>query len=138
MRKSKTHKEAKTKADKWFSRYIRLRDSDGNGYIRCCTTGARLHWKDAHCGHFQSRRYMATRYDEQNCAPQSPYANTYLAGMQYEFGKYIDWKYGAGTADQLVEKAKQSMKLSKTQLDEIADTYKTKANQIATQKNIDL
>ena len=36
---------------KWFSIYIRLRDSDENGYGKCFTCGKIIFWKKGDCGH---------------------------------------------------------------------------------------
>lgn len=60
-------KNLKTTLDRWFSLYIRLRDSDANGYSRCISCGKPVYWKEADCGHFINRRHMNTRYDERNC-----------------------------------------------------------------------
>lgn len=36
----------KDKLDRIFSEYIRLRDADNNGYIRCISCGKIVFWKD--------------------------------------------------------------------------------------------
>lgn len=54
------------KLDKVFSRYIRLRDCMPNGYFRCISCGQIKPFEQADCGHFHSRRHMATRFDEDN------------------------------------------------------------------------
>lgn len=138
MAKSNSRKNAVAKADKYFSRYIRLKYADDNGMCKCCTSGKRFHWKQIHCGHFQSRRYISTRYDEQNCAPQSPYDNTYKQGEQYKFAKWIDATHGQGTADWLEQKAQQQVKLTAIDLEYIADVYRKKSREIANQKGIEI
>jgi len=40
------------KTRRWYSKFIRLRDSDSNGYIHCVTCGQPIPWKEAHSGHF--------------------------------------------------------------------------------------
>lgn len=57
----------KATLDRWFSLYIRLRDSDANGFGRCISCGKLVHYKEADCGHFINRQHMNTRYDERNC-----------------------------------------------------------------------
>jgi len=63
-------KQLKAKLDKVFSIYIRKKHANHQGYVKCVTCGKTLHWEGAHAGHFQSRRYLSTRWDEQNVAPQ--------------------------------------------------------------------
>ena len=60
--------KAKAKADRYFSLYVRQRDADENGNVRCCTCRAPHQWKYLDAGHFQSRGHGATRYDEKNTA----------------------------------------------------------------------
>lgn len=116
--------------DRHFSRFIRLRDSDENGYGRCCTCGKRLFWKDAHCGHFISRRHRATRTDEQNCALQCAGCNTFNQGRQYEFSLYIDQRYGKGTADRILVRSRQLSKVSSFDKKVIAKKYKELADKM--------
>lgn len=109
----------KRKADKVFSLAIRLRDSDKNGYGRCITCSKRVHYKEAHAGHFISRRYGATRYDEENVNLQCTLCNTFRAGEQYKYGLEVDLKYGNGTAEKLHAKANSDFRFSVPLLEEI-------------------
>jgi hypothetical protein len=125
MRSSKNKSLAKAKADKYFSQYIRLKHSI-NGVCECVTCGERFDWKRIHCGHFMSRRYQATRFDEKNCAPQCVSCNTYHQGRQFRFAKWIDKTYGDGTADSLEQKSKMLCKRTKQDYEYIAGEYKNK------------
>ena len=51
------------KLDAIFSRYIRKKNSKNN-LAKCFTCGKVDEWKYLQCGHFQSRRHYATRWDE--------------------------------------------------------------------------
>ena len=66
----KTISKLKKELDKWFSLYIRLRGVDDNGNNQCCTCGTIDNWKKLQCGHFVSRKHLATRFHEMNCFPQ--------------------------------------------------------------------
>jgi len=101
----------KDKLDKIFSKYIRLRDSNG-GIGQCCTCGKKLHWKEAHCGHFISRRHLATRWD------------------QYFFSLFIEKKYGKGTVDEIIQKSKQTIKITKSEYETLIEFYKTKVKEL--------
>ncbi len=63
----------KTKLDRVFSEYIRLRDTAGHskdGYFRCISCGQIKPYSQADCGHYIGRQHMATRYNEINCNAQ--------------------------------------------------------------------
>jgi hypothetical protein len=89
------------KADKLFSQYIRLRDSDEHGRAKCITSGKIDLVSKMDCGHFISRGKWATRWDFKNAHAQSKRDNIFHSGRQYEHGLAIDQKYGKGTAEML-------------------------------------
>ena len=124
MRKSKTNSLSKKKADRYFSEYIRLRDADSSGNVRCITCEKITHWQDADAGHFISRDKKATRYDERNVNAQCKTCNRFQSGRQYEHGKAIDLKYGAGTADELLVLSNQIIKANQAYYESMATTYK--------------
>jgi hypothetical protein len=87
--------------DRIFSEYIRRRDADENGICRCITCNQPFHWKDGDAGHFIQRDRMATRWNEHNVHAQCKRCNRFRSGEQYQHGKAIDARHGAGTADRL-------------------------------------
>ena len=113
-----------------FSLYVRLRDSDENGNGKCITCGKLVHYQSAHCGHFISRRYLATKFDEQNNALQCVSCNTYNQGRQFEYALAIDRKYGKGTAEKLYLKSKQTCKRGKFEIDEMTKYYKKEVEKL--------
>ena len=72
----KSISKLKKELDKWFSLYIRLRDAE-QGIAQCFTCGKIDHYKRLQCGHFQSRRHHATRWNEQNCQVQCVKCNMF-------------------------------------------------------------
>ncbi len=130
----------KNTADKWFSIYIRLRDSYDGGYCRCITCYTAAKWKEMDCGHFVTRNHSMTRYSEENCNAQCKGCNNFKSGDQYKHGKAIDAKYGEGTADKLI--ALGGMRGQKTHgklaLKDIAKEYRLKAKAEAKKKGIEL
>jgi len=123
MRSSKTKKLAKQKADKYFSEYIRNRDSV-NGIATCITCKKKTTQFD--CGHFISRRFQTTRYDEKNAHAQCLKCNRFQNGNQYQHGTAIDEIYGDGTADELLQKSKMLCKRTKSDFEWIAKEYRDK------------
>ena len=59
----KTISKLKKELDKWFSLYIRLREAIEE-QAQCFTCGKVDHYKKLQNGHFQSRRFHSTRWDE--------------------------------------------------------------------------
>lgn len=131
MGKGKSDKaKAKAKADKWFSEWIRLRDSDEHGIATCITSGKRAHWRTMDAGHYLSRAKEATRYDERNVHAQSKMQNRYQGGHFMEHGFRIEEKYGRGTVHALEQKAIQPCKRTTSDYLFIAETYKSRVDWI--------
>lgn len=76
------------------------------------------------CGHFISRNHKATKFDFQNTAPQCARCNRFLGGRQYEFGLWIDQKYGEGTAEKILQRSRMVCKRDKTEIDILTKYYK--------------
>jgi len=108
---------------KIFSVYIRLRDSDENGMVRCITSGRLIHWKEADAGHFISRRHLATKYHEHNVNAQSRHDNRFASGEQFKHSKAIDKKWGAGTSDRLLVMSRTTCKRGKFEIAELTKHY---------------
>ena len=117
--KKKSVAKLKKEADKWFSRYIRQRDTDHTGYGECITCGRSYHWKEAQAGHFVSRKTNKLRYDERNVNLQCVGCNMFKSGEQYIYGKEIDQKYGDGIAEELMSQRNDTHKFTITELEEI-------------------
>jgi hypothetical protein len=110
------------KLDKVFSLYIRLRFAK-NEIAQCFTCGKKDHYKRLQCGHFQSRKYYSTRYDEINCQVQCAGCNVFRYGEQFIFGKNLDLEYGSGCSESLYYKAKQIKKYTTTDIEELINKY---------------
>jgi len=117
-----------------FSLYIRLRDSDKNGYGNCVTCNKHIHYQGNHCGHFISRKHLATKFDEQNCALQCVYCNTYNQGEQFKFGREIDKRYGEGTAEKILLKSRQVCKRGKAEIEVMEKYYKERVKELKSLK----
>lgn len=122
--KKKTISQLKKEADKYWSQYIRLRDSDKYGIGECITCGAKKHWKQQQCGHFVSRSCNALRYDDENTNLQCVGCNMFKSGEQYLYSKALDLKYGDGTAEKLHAQRHKSHKFTAQELQDIIDEAK--------------
>jgi hypothetical protein len=114
------------KLDTVFSKYIRTRHADAYGSVACYTCGIIKHWKDMHCGHFISRVYYSTRWDEDNCKTQCASCNLYHQGQQYIFGKKLEQEIGIGRIEQMQEIKHHASKYSIQDYLDMIELYKGK------------
>lgn len=131
MSKKTKRKTLVTTLDTIFSKYIRLKNSDADGYCNCVTCGKKGYWeKDGiHAGHFMSRKHYSTRWDERNVKPQCGYCNTHKYGEQYKYSLYL----GKETSEDLLELSHQTVKFSDIDLKEMTLLYKNIVNDLIKQ-----
>jgi len=117
VKKSKTNYRSfyVKKLDAIFSKYIRRRFAE-NDISECYTCGKTDHWKNLQCGHFMSRRFYSTRWDDKNCQVQCKGCNVFRYGEQFKFSVHLNKEYGEGTAEMLEYNSKQLLKISMPQL----------------------
>ena len=130
MKKEKSLSKLKKEVDKWFSLYVRLKNALPNGLTICWTCNATKHYKEMHAGHFQSRRFLATRWHEENVMVQCPKCNLYSQGEQYTFGKLLDVRIGEGTSDKLHTLARTTIKFMRCDYIEMIELYKCKVKKL--------
>lgn len=123
-------------ADKWFSRFIRLRDADENGIGRCCTCGTRKEVKQMDCGHYVGRQYKTTRFSENNCHIQCKHCNGFNEGRKVEFRKFLVEKYGADVVMSLETAIYRTIKMGAVELKFIAEHYKAQTEIMLKEKGL--
>ncbi len=114
MKKEKTVSKTKKELDTIFSVWIRLRDKK---CITCLAT------KNLQAGHFVSRKYNSTRYDEVNVNAQCVRCNMFDQGRQYDYGIKLNEMYGPDTADNLKGKSHETKKYTVPELEELKKHY---------------
>jgi hypothetical protein len=127
-----------SKADKYFSLFIRLRDADENRAAKCCTCGKYVDVKYADCGHFIKRQHQATRFSEMNCHTQCKNCNSFEQGRNEVYEKFLIKKYGQDKVNLLKSEGTKTVKRTKLDLDYIAVYFKQKAIELSKQKSINL
>lgn len=102
--------------DEVFSQYIRLRDSDENGYVECyCRCGTTLHWTESQCMHFVPRAHQNTRFSEENCHGGCPSCNELKKGNLKAYGDHLE-EERPGIVEALEEQARAPYKYSVSEL----------------------
>jgi len=109
---------------KEFSIFIRRRDTDSDGYVKCFTCGLIRHWKQVDCGHGIGRQHWGTRYNEKNNQAQCKRCNGFEGGKREVYKVEMDKKYGAGTWDLMELVSKKRSKWSQFEIDALENYYK--------------
>ena len=134
----KSISKLKKELDKYFSLYIRLREATNEGIVQCFTCGKIGHYKKGmQCGHFQSRRHHATRWNEWNCQVQCVKCNMFEQGEQWKFGLNLNAKYGEGTSKELEFLAQTTVKKIRSEYEEDIRYYKALVNNLKKEKAIE-
>jgi len=133
----KSISKLKKELDKWFSLFIRLKNADDLGFVKCYTSGRFYHYKNIHAGHFISRKCLSTRWCEINVQPQSAADNIFGQGEQYKFSKALDYEYGEGTAEELQQKSREIKKFSRVDYEEKISYYKDLVEKLKKEKGIE-
>ena len=123
-------------ADRWFSKYIRLRDADESGYLFCISCGQPVHWKKADAGHFIERGKKAVRYNEKNVNGQCTDCNWIKEGNKIEYAKGLVKKWDPGIVEQLEVLKHRTIPMGRFELKVIADYYRMKFNQLKKLKGL--
>ncbi len=128
--------KAKKKLDIVFSQFVRLRDSNDDGYGSCYTCGRIRFWKSADAGHFITRGKLSTRWHEQNVRLQCKQCNM-TGGRSYEFGKNLDEEFGSGTADGILAESNKVKKWSVYELESMIRHYKKQVEGFKASKRVE-
>lgn len=122
--KNTRKKNLKSKLDKVFSEYIRLKNANSIGFCQCVTCGKWFHWTRIQNGHYMSRRFMATRYSEMNCNPQCMPCNVMQHGNIPQYRMWLVKQYGERKVELLEFSAlNKVVKLSDYEYKEMIDFY---------------
>lgn len=129
MKKARRGKKSRSKepslsklkrtADKWFSLYIRAK------YAKECYT-CRAKGKTLQAGHFISRSYLSTRWNEDNARPQCVGCNIWGRGKPLDFEERLKGELGEQAVEQLKVSRKQLIKPTKTFYNLLIKVYSDK------------
>ena len=114
------------KLDKVFSDYIRSKDADDNGIVRCCTCGHPSPWQYMDNGHFIPRGKLGTRYNEKNCNPQCVICNRNLSGNLKKYKAFLIQKYGPGIIEELEAESRKDVKWMQHEIEEMIKDFKNR------------
>lgn len=124
-KKTKSLAKYKKDLDAIFSKYVRLAHADNEGYVTCFTCGKIKHWKSQQNGHFVSRQYLATRWEEDNCRVQCAGCNVFGNGQLLDFEERLKKELGSDRVEELKAMRHQITKVDKHWYTEKILYYKT-------------
>lgn len=137
MAKSEQQK-LKEKLDVIFSKYIRLRDADENGYVKCVTCDYVGYWFKGKIqnGHYIRRNVLITRFDETNCHGQCESCNLWKDKneMQMTYRESMVKMYGTRKVNKLEASRHQTMKVDKHWYKEKIEHYKKLVKELEHEK----
>jgi Bacteriophage Lambda NinG protein len=118
--------ELKKQLDDLFSKFVRQRDSNEYGFVKCCTCEGFHHWKQMQCGHYHSRNILQVRFEETNTGPQCHTCNCLRDGEVQKFKLYLQQKYGPDVLQELDIKMRCQVKLSRVDYMEMIEDIQKK------------
>jgi len=136
MAKKKSLKTLKEKTAKLFQLYVRLRDSDENGYGNCCSCGKNVHYKQGQGGHFVSRKYLSTLLDERNVHLECAGCNMY-GGNPDGYALFMLNTYGKEEIERLNQLKYKTTKFTQSDYEVMIDDFKKRINTIKTERGLE-
>ncbi len=137
----KTYSQLHAMAKRWFHKYIRLRDTDANGYGRCISSGQSLKYgsANAHAGHFfKAETYRHLEFNEWNVNLQGLSDNYFRHGNESMYAINLKRKIGAAAFAELEQMALMSKRIpykeDRYTMIEIIEKYKIKEKEISKMK----
>lgn len=116
--------------DRLFSEYVRLRDADQYGMIRCISCGKRVKWQYADAGHYVSRRHMSLRFDEANCHSQCCFCNRFKSGNIEKYRRGLIIKHGRFIIDYLENKKSEIRQFTDFEIELMCLNYRKQVKRL--------
>lgn len=121
-----------------FSIFIRLRDTNADGFGFCFTCGKPKFWRDGDAGHGIGRQHKATFLDERNVHFQCKPCNGFEGGAREKYEREVCKRYGPQAWDLLVLKSRSTCKRGKFELKVLFDHYGQEIKKLLATKNFTL
>lgn len=122
---------------KWVSLYSRLKGCPDNsqGFTHCITCGKVHHYKDMDAGHYISRKWKPTKYDDDNIHAQCVHCNQHLAGNVDKYAEVL----GVEIAEALFKKSRTpAKKMRLWEIESMIGEYRQKAKDEAYRVGVEI
>jgi hypothetical protein len=132
VKKKQSLRSLKNKAWKLCSEYVRRSNADAGGFCGCYTCGAPIHWKlEAQAGHAIGGRHNAVLLDVEIIRPQCVSCNVFRRGNYPIFAAKLIRENGIEWFEQKLIKAREVVKYTRSDLEELIEKYKAKLAELA-------
>ena len=109
--------------------------------VQCISCGRWYPAKHIQNGHYFGRKFLATRFDEDNCYPQCMSCNVFNKGNYPEYTLGLIDKFGAKKFITLLEKLdnqrKEGLKISKAEYEEMTEDWKVKVKKLLKKNGVE-
>lgn len=120
--------------------YVKYRESDSFGKVKCVTCNKILSIYDQECnaGHFISGRGNMVLFDDPHIFPQCNCCNLQGAGEQYKYAQFLRLKYGYddNAIDEIRSMRHKTKKYTIDELKLIKYNYEKRISLIKTEKGL--
>jgi len=128
----------KLKDEAWieFAKYIKLRDADARGIVKCVTCSISHRWDSPamQAGHFLSGRKKGVLFDERGVHGQCHQCNIFRNGCPDAYWPYMYDRYGQEIIEEMIKnKNMDSGVWTRDELIEIKERYHEKAKVLLAQ-----
>jgi len=121
---------------KVFSEFIRLRDTNEEGFGKCYTCPRIIFWRNGDAGHGIGRQHKATKFNEINSHLQCKHCNGFEGGKREVYKEEMDKQYGEGTWAKMEIASRQICKRGKFEIETMTEYYKKEVLTLKQQKRL--
>jgi hypothetical protein len=129
-RLKKIKKITKQKVWEVFSKCIRLKYADKEGFVICYTCGTKMRWQDSQCGHAIGGRTNSVLFDEEIVRPQCTRCNIFLHGNYTIFTTKLIKEKGMKWWENKLFNSKKIKKFTQSELKELYEHYKEEVEKL--------
>lgn len=126
----------KAQLDRWFSKFIRLRDAMPNGYVKCISCGRIVPLKEVDNGHYCSRTNLSLRFSELNCNAQCIHCNRFMEGNRIGYRSGLISKIGEKKVLLLEARMHESHKITDAEYIAMIAHYKKEVKRLEKEKGL--
>ena len=131
MRKSKNNSAYKKRLWKLVSEYVRRKNADSSGYVKCISCGVKKHWKELDAGHYLPKsKGNCIMWEIKNIHPQCTYCNRYMHGNQNPYALALIDIYGQDILKELEWKAHQTCPMNELTYLKLIEEYQNKLEKL--------
>ena len=113
-----------------MSEWVRRKNADEGGTTRCVTCRAPIFWKEAQAGHFVVGRTNAVLFHPDLVHVQCVSCNIFRGGNYAAYTLFMLDRYGREKVEEFLSLKHKTVKLTRSDLEDIIEKYKTKLKEL--------